>query len=72
MAKKGGLLSAIIRLMVWLAGILVALAVGFGMTGGTLTIPWLNSIGAGIVTILAGWIVIILTILGIILSIFDR
>jgi hypothetical protein len=70
--KKEGVLSAIIRAAIWLTGILVALAVGFGMIGGTLTIPWLNTIEANFITVWAGWIVVVLTVLGIILSIFDR
>ena len=54
--------------IIWLAGILVSLAVGFGMTDRTLKIPFI----ADIITIVAGWIVIILTLLGVLLKIIDR
>ena len=54
--------------IIWLAGILVSLAVGFGMTDGTLKIPFI----ADVITIVAGWIVITLTLLGVLLKIIDR
>lgn len=72
MAKKQGVIQPILNFVVWLAGILVSLAVGFGMIQGELTIPWLTSIGAGIVTVVAGWIVVVLTILGVILAIANK
>lgn len=68
MAKKSGLLSTLVRVAVWLTGILVALAVGSGMIDGVLTISWIP----GIVTVAAGWVVVVLTILGIIMALFDR
>lgn len=73
MAKEGnlksrGVISSIVNVVVWLTGILVSLAVGFGMADGVLTIKWLPEI----VTIAAGYIVIALTILGVILAIADR
>jgi hypothetical protein len=52
----------------WLVALLVALAVGFGMQSGTLVIKWLPSI----VTVIAGWIVIIITLLGVILAIYNK
>jgi len=62
MAKKKGLLSIIM----WIVGVLVSLAVGFGMTSGTLTVPYVESIVP-----IAGWIVVIGTIIGVILAIID-
>ncbi|MBU3912533.1 MAG: hypothetical protein KKE50_00410 [Nanoarchaeota archaeon] len=62
MAKKKGLRSVVM----WIVGVLVSLAVGFGMTSGTLTVPYLGSIVP-----IAGWIVIIGAVLGVILAIVD-
>tara|TARA_Y100000310_G_scaffold287813_1_gene312945 strand:- start:30 stop:251 length:222 start_codon:yes stop_codon:yes gene_type:complete len=71
MAKKskgnsgvGGLLS----LIVWVAGVLVSLAVGFGLTDGILTVRYIPLA----VTIIAGWVVVILALLGVVLAILDR
>ena len=50
----------------WIIGILVSLAVGFGMIDGTLTIPYI----ADIVPV-AGWIVVILTIIGAVMAIIE-
>ncbi len=71
MAKTGAM-SRLIALIAWLTGVLVSLAVGFGMAQGTLSIPWLDAINAGIVAVVAGWIVIVLTILGVILAILNK
>jgi len=60
-------LSKIVTLVVWLTGILVSLAVGFGMISKTLTIPYIQPIVP-----IAGWIVVVLTIAGVILSIINR
>jgi len=70
--KSGGVLASLWGLIVWLVGILVALAVGFGMAYSTLTIPWLTSLGAGVIVETAGWFVVILTVLGVILKIIDK
>jgi len=60
-------LSKLVTLVVWLTGILVSLAVGFGMISKTLTIPYIQP-----VVPIAGWIVVVLTITGVILSIINR
>jgi len=65
--QTSSLLSGLWGLIVWLTGILVSLAVGFGMISETLTIPKLGVI----VTVTAGWFVVILTILGVLLKIID-
>jgi len=64
-------LAKIINLVVWIAGVLVALAVGFGMAEGTLAIPWLTNVGLGVLVIAAGWVVVLLTIIGVIMAIID-
>lgn len=71
MAKKrsgGSALSGVVNLAVWLTGILVSLAVGFGMIDGVLAVRWIPDI----VTQVAGWIVVILTLISIVLAIIDR
>jgi len=68
-------ISNLVNIAAWITGVLVSLAVGFGMTaGGALnqSIPWLSAIGNGIIIALAGWIVVILTIISVILAIADK
>ena len=57
--------KALTSFFLWLVGVLVSLAVGFGMTSGTLAIKWIP----GIVTVVAGWAVIILALLGVLMKI---
>ena len=64
MAKKP--LKIAVDVLLWITGVLVSLAVGFGMVSGTLTIPLIQAIVP-----LAGWIVVILTIISAILTIID-
>ena len=67
-AKKSG--STVLNFVAWLTGVIVSLAVGFGMIGGTLTLPtWL---GGYTVAMIAGWIVVITTALGVILAILKK
>lgn len=66
MTKK--LIKKLISLTVWLTGVLVSLAVGFGMVDGVLTVMWLPEI----VTVVAGWIVVVLTILAVVLALIDN
>ncbi len=61
-------LSSIVGVVAWLTGLLVALAVGFGMIAKTLVIPKLPEV----ITVSAGWIVVVLALLGAILAIFER
>lgn len=61
-AKSGiGFIGAIM----WVVGVLVSLAVGFGMADGILTVRYVPLI----ITQIAGWIVVIGTVVGIILAI---
>ena len=64
---RRGPLADVWSSLLWVVGILVSLAVGFGMVNGALTIPFIPSV----LTALAGWIVIILTLLGVLLKIID-
>ncbi|OGJ21098.1 hypothetical protein A3K73_08330 [Candidatus Pacearchaeota archaeon RBG_13_36_9] len=58
--------AKLISLIGWITGVLVALAVGFSMADGTLSVPWIQPIVP-----LAGWIVVVLTIVGAIMAIVD-
>jgi len=60
----------ILSFVVWLTGIIVSLAVGFAMIGGTLTLPgWL---GGSILAMIAGWVVVITTLVSAILALVNR
>lgn len=65
--SKSSVLSKTWSLVAWLTGVLVALAVGFGMVDGVLNIRYVPAT----VTAVAGWIVVILALLGVILAIID-
>jgi len=70
MAKKNSGGKSVLSFVAWLTGVLVSLAVGFGMIGGTLTLPtWL---GGDLVAMIAGWVVVITTFLGVILAIVKK
>ena len=73
MAKKSSNSGVrdMLNLVVWVAGVLVSLAVGFGMIDGTLSIPW-GGLTMMAVTAIAGWVVVILALLGVVLAIVDR
>lgn len=60
MAKKGGLFGFV----AWVTGIIVSLAVGFALIGGTLSVPYI-----GVVNEIAGWIVVITTLLSVLLAV---
>lgn len=67
-------LRRVLNLVAWLTGVLVSLAVGFSMTGdGPLnqSIPYLSGLWNGLVVNIAGWIVVGLTIISIVLAILD-
>ena len=70
MAKKSnnGGVRDMLNLIVWVAGVLVSLAVGFGMIDGTLGVRYLPLE----VTAIAGWVVVILALLGVVLGITDK
>lgn len=67
MTKQSG---RVLNFVAWLTGVIVSLAVGFAMIGGTLTLPvWL---GGDILAFIAGWVVIITTLLGAVLAILNH
>ena len=59
--------SKILAIVSWITATLVALAVAFGMISLRLTIPFIPEI----VTQIAGWIVVIGTIISVIMAIID-
>jgi hypothetical protein len=69
MGKK---VTKLLNVVAWLTGVIVSLAVGFAMTGGSLTVPWLDSLGLGVVTVFAGWVVVITTLLSVILAVLKQ
>jgi uncharacterized membrane protein YkvA (DUF1232 family) len=60
-------LAGVWSFIMWIVGVLVTLAVGSGMTSGVLPIPLIPDV----VTAVAGWIVIVLVLLGVVLKIID-
>ena len=69
MGKK---VTKLLNFVAWVTGVVVSLAVGFAMIGGSLTIPWLSGLGVGVVTVVAGWIVVLTTLLSIVLSVLKQ
>jgi len=60
--------NSIVGIFVWIVGIIVALAVGSGMINQVLIVPTIQPI----VTIVAGWVVVVGAILSVILAIFNK
>lgn len=58
----------LISILIWIVGIIVALAVGSGMIDGTLSIPTIPTI----ITIVSGWIVVCGAIVSVVLAIFNK
>jgi len=57
----------LVNLAAWITGVLVSFAVGFGMIGGTLTVPYVQTIVP-----FAGWVVVILTVISVVLAIANK
>ena len=58
----------LIGVITWIVGILVSLAVGSGMIEGKLPIPGIPAI----ITVIAGWVVVVGAIISVILAIFSK
>jgi hypothetical protein len=68
MVKKPGL-HKILGFVAWITGIIVSLSVAFAMTEGTIGLPFA---GKGVyISVVAGWVVILTTLLSILLSVID-
>lgn len=70
MAKKKITLKKLLNFFAWLTGIIVSLAVGFSMISGTLTLP--NWLGGDIVAMVAGWVVVVSTFIGVLMAILSK
>ena len=57
-----------LNFIAWLTGVLVSLAVGFGMIDGVLYIRWIPDV----ITVIAGWIVVITTIVSVVLALIKN
>jgi hypothetical protein len=58
----------LVSILTWIVGVIVALAVGSGMINSILTVPGIPSV----ITIVAGWVVVVGAIISIILAIFGK
>ena len=58
----------LVGILVWIVGVISALAVGSGMIDGTLTIPAIPAI----ITVIAGWVVVVGAIISLILAVFGK
>ena len=66
---KNNRIHKLLSFVVWLTGVIVSLSVAFAMVNGVIGLPlWL---GGDNVAVIAGWIVVITTILGVVLAIID-
>jgi len=61
------MIEKLINFAIWVTGIIVSLAVGLALTSGTISVPYI-----GVLNVIAGWIVVILTIAGLILALFKK
>ena len=60
--------NSIVAIFAWIVGILVSLAVGSGMIQNILTVPGIPEI----ITQIAGWVVVVGSILSVVLAVFKR
>ncbi|MBU1252144.1 MAG: hypothetical protein KKC96_00965 [Nanoarchaeota archaeon] len=67
MAKQGG---RVLNFIAWLTGVIVSLAVGFAMVGGTLTLP--TRLGGDVLAMIAGWVVVVTTLISVVLAIMKQ
>ena len=58
----------LVGILTWIVGVIVALAVGSGMIDNTLSVPGIPEI----ITIIAGWVVVIGAIVSLVLAIFNK
>ena len=65
MAKKQR--GKVLKFATWLTGVIVSLAVGFAMIGGTLAVPYI-----GIVNVVVGYLVIVTTVVGAVLAVLNQ
>ena len=66
MAKQQS--GMVLHFIAWLTGVLVSLAVGFGMIDGVLSIRWIPNV----VTVIVGWVVVVTTLVSLVLAIIKK
>ena len=59
--------KGLLGIIAWITGVLVSLAVGFGMIDGSLVVPYI-----GIVNQIAGWVVVIGAVISVVMAIFHK
>lgn len=57
--------KSLLGVIMWIVGVLVSLAVGNGMIEGALSVPLIP----GVITVVAGWVVVIGAVVGVIMAI---
>lgn len=67
MVKKQKILSFV----AWLTGVIVSLTVGFSMINGTLSLPWWLG-GEIYVPMIAGYVVVVTTLIGVVLALIKN
>ena len=60
--------TSVMGIIAWVVGVLVSLAVGSGMIQEVLVIPGIPAI----ITVIAGWIVVIGAIVSVVMAIFSK
>lgn len=60
--------NSLVGILTWIVGVIVALAVGSGMIDNTLSIPAIPLV----ITVIAGWVVVVGAVLSVILAIFNK
>lgn len=68
MAKKEAGMNALVTFVAWLVGVIVSLAVGEALINGTLAVSYIGTI----TNVVAGWIVVIVTIIGVLMAIVNK
>jgi len=64
----GKKVKSVLNFVAWLTGVIVSLAVGFAMIDGVLTVRWIPEV----VTMVAGWIVVITTLVSAALALLKQ
>jgi len=59
--------TSLMGIVAWIVGVIVSLAVGFALIDGVIAVPYI-----GVVNIIAGWIVVLGAIIGVIMAIFSK
>lgn len=61
-------MANLMSVITWIVGVLVSLAVGSSMIQGVLSVPGIPNI----ITIIAGWVVVVGAIISVIMAIFNK